>query len=345
MKRFIVPLSAALWVAVLAIRVVAFSPPASEPLPIAPALVPAIGVIAPGDAPPVGHPVDLQQGGATSPAGQDGQNGQTGFVGQDTCVTCHEGYDSAVNRSKHGFAKDPRTPAAAQGCESCHGPGAAHVENPEKVKPREFSKLAAAEVNESCTTCHNRGEHAMWNGSAHDSRNMACTSCHSVHSPKTDDGQLKAVSQTATCATCHRDKVNKLDRSGHMPVSEGKMECSSCHNVHGSKNTRLLRAGFTTNESCTSCHADKRGPFLWEHAPVRESCVTCHDPHGSSNERMLVAKAPFLCQRCHNHSRHPATIYDAQQLQTSNRVFSRACTTCHAQVHGSNHPSGNFLVR
>lgn len=270
---------------------------------------------------------------------------QQGYVGAETCLTCHEGYDTGVNKSRHAFAKDPRTPAAAQGCESCHGPGDAHVQDPATVKPKNFKKLAAAETTETCTTCHNRGEHAMWKGSAHDTRNMSCTACHSVHTPGTEKGFLKAKSQTAQCATCHTDKANKLDRSGHMPVREGKMECMSCHNVHGSKNTRLLRAGFTVNESCASCHADKRGPFMWEHAPVRDSCVTCHDPHGSSNERMLVAKAPFLCQRCHNHTRHPSTIYDAAQLKTSNRVFSRACVTCHAQIHGSNHPSGNFLVR
>jgi DmsE family decaheme c-type cytochrome len=331
MKRFFVPLSAAIWVAVFAIRVIAFSPPASEAPPIPPQLVPAIGTIATSDAPPPAPP-------ATDPQ-------QSGFVGQDTCVTCHEGYDASVNKSKHAFVKDARTPAAMQSCETCHGPGQGHVEDPANVSLKTFSKMNAADINESCATCHNRGEHAMWSGSAHDMRNMACTSCHSVHTPKVEEGQLKFASQTATCASCHRDKVNKLDRSGHMPVAEGKMECSSCHTVHGSKNTRLLRAGFTVNESCTSCHADKRGPFLWEHAPVSESCTSCHDPHGSSNERMLVAKQPFLCQRCHNHARHPATIYDKAVQNTSNRIFGRSCASCHAQIHGSNHPSGNFLVR
>jgi DmsE family decaheme c-type cytochrome len=268
-----------------------------------------------------------------------------GYVGTETCVTCHEGYDASVNRSKHAFAKDPRTPAAKEGCESCHGPGEAHTQDPASVKPRQFAKISAQETSDTCTTCHNRGEHAMWAGSAHNSRNVTCTSCHSVHKPASEKGFLKASTQTAQCASCHSDKANKLDRSGHMPVREGKMECTSCHNPHGSKNTRLLRAGFNVNESCTSCHAEKRGPFLWEHAPVRESCVSCHDPHGSSNERMLVAKQPFLCQRCHNHTRHPATIYDANQLKTSNRIFGRSCVQCHQQLHGSNHPSGNFLVR
>jgi DmsE family decaheme c-type cytochrome len=84
--------------------------------------------------------------------------------------------------------------------------------------------------------------------------------------------------------------------------------------VHGSTNVKLLKAGTTIDESCVSCHAEKRGPYLWEHAPVAESCVTCHDPHGSNNDRMLVAKQPYLCQRCHIHARHSATIYDGTQV-------------------------------
>jgi DmsE family decaheme c-type cytochrome len=133
-----------------------------------------------------------------------------------------------------------------------------------------------------------------------------------------------------------------------MPVREGKMECSSCHNPHGSQNVKLLREGNSVTESCVSCHAEKRGPFLWEHAVVRENCVTCHDPHGSNNDRMLTAKVPMLCQRCHIHSRHPATIYDstAVNVSKSNRVVGRACLNCHSQVHGSNHPSaGKVFMR
>ena len=40
-----------------------------------------------------------------------------GYVGTETCATCHTGYDTSINASKHGLAKHPGTPAAAQGCE------------------------------------------------------------------------------------------------------------------------------------------------------------------------------------------------------------------------------------
>jgi DmsE family decaheme c-type cytochrome len=173
--------------------------------------------------------------------------------------------------------------------------------------------------------------------------------CHSVHSFKSEQGQLKAPTQMGLCVTCHRDKVAKLDRSGHMPVREGKMQCSSCHNPHGSTNVKLLRRGDSLAEMCTSCHADKRGPYLWEHAPTRDGCATCHDPHGSSNERMLVAKPPILCQRCHVATRHPSTIYDGAAIGSaaapSIRIFARSCVTCHVNIHGSNHPSGQRFIR
>ena len=124
------------------------------------------------------------------------------------------------------------------------------------------------------------------------------------------------------------------------------MECTTCHNPHGSQNVKMLREGNSVNEACATCHAEKRGPFLWDHQAARESCTTCHDAHGSNNERMLVAKEPMLCQRCHVSSRHPATIYDQTQVNTrSNRVIGRSCTQCHSQIHGSNHPSGNFFLR
>lgn len=277
-------------------------------------------------------------------AQQDPQDQASLYVGEDTCLVCHEG--QIYYETMHGRAANPRTPAANQGCESCHGPGVAHVEaggDPDLII--RLDRLTAQEVSDTCTTCHFKGGHAFWEGSAHDSRNLSCITCHSVHSPRSETAQLKAASELDTCVQCHRDKVNKLDRSGHMPVREGKLQCSSCHNPHGSMNVRLLRVGTTLNDQCWSCHADKRGPFLWDHAPVRESCTNCHDPHGSPNDRMLVAKNPFLCQRCHVRTGHPSTIYDNQVVNTSNRLYARSCVTCHSNIHGSNHPSGNAFLR
>jgi DmsE family decaheme c-type cytochrome len=170
-----------------------------------------------------------------------------------------------------------------------------------------------------------------------------------VHNPKSAERQLVQPTETQLCATCHRLQVAKTERAvAHMPVREGKMACTSCHNPHGSiSNVKALKVGSSIPELCTSCHTEMRGPMLFEHAPVRENCATCHDPHGSSNDRMLVVRMPMLCQRCHIASSHPATLYDKDQITTnkSNRMFGRSCVNCHSNIHGSNHPSGQFFMR
>ena len=268
------------------------------------------------------------------------------YAGEATCLTCHA--DQAYKGTAHGRAFNERTPAAGHGCESCHGPGKAHADaGGDSSLIGSYKTMAPAEASANCTTCHNRATHALWDGSAHDQRNLGCATCHSIHAPK-GEGLIKSRTQQELCSACHRNVTNRQHRFNHMPVREERMTCSTCHNVHGSTNVRLLRAGTTIDESCTSCHADKRGPYLWEHAPVAESCVTCHDPHGSNNDRMLVAKQPFLCQRCHVTSRHPPTIYEGfllQNSQNANKIFSRSCTVCHQLVHGSNAPSGKALLR
>jgi DmsE family decaheme c-type cytochrome len=268
------------------------------------------------------------------------------YVGNEACLGCHDAQNKGYADHPHHQAVDPRTPAAKQGCETCHGPGSLHADKPEDVPVvNDFRKMTPDQVSATCTTCHNRGQHALWEGSQHEKRDLSCVSCHSMHSAKSETANLKEKTETQTCATCHRDKAARLDRSGHMPLREGKMECSTCHNPHGSTNVRLLQKGDSIAEMCTSCHADKRGPYLWEHAPSRDGCVTCHDPHGSSNERMLVTKTPMLCQRCHVGTRHPSTIYDEGLIGTNIRVYARSCVTCHTNIHGSNHPSGRYFIR
>jgi DmsE family decaheme c-type cytochrome len=269
------------------------------------------------------------------------------YVGVAKCTSCHEPQAKGYHAGPHSVAWDLRTPAAAKGCETCHGAGESHVADVgAKGRMRNFLKMSPRDVNEFCVTCHNREEHAQWNAGMHEARNVSCISCHSNHTSKSESKLLKKETITATCAQCHREKAAKLLGSAHMPVREGKMECTTCHNQHGSTNVRMLRVGNTVNELCTSCHTEKRGPFLWEHPPVREGCITCHDPHGSSNDRMLAAKVPFLCQRCHVATQHPATMYDKSRVAPappglpSVRIIGRACVNCHSQIHGSNHPSG-----
>jgi len=128
-------------------------------------------------------------------------------------------------------------------------------------------------------------------------------------------------------------------------MREGKVVCSDCQNPHGSpylgSGSALLRTD-SINDTCYKCHAEKRGPFLFEHEPVRENCLNCHDPHGSINESSLKMSRPRLCFECH-------TIGPHGSLGTtgpfSDLTMSRACNNCHTMIHGSNSPAGAALQR
>jgi DmsE family decaheme c-type cytochrome len=275
-----------------------------------------------------------------TPPGPGPQDAQ--YVGQEQCAACHEETVAQFNESIHGqkgFEK-----RSNHSCETCHGPGKAHVDaGGGKGTMVTIKTMTKEKQSEMCLTCHDRGSKSDWAGSLHETRGLSCQDCHSVHSPEAKP-QLKAV-ETDLCFTCHKQKQSQFFRASHHPIREGKMECSSCHNPHAVQEGQLVDQAAVT-EKCYECHAEKRGPFLWEHVPVREDCMTCHEPHGSNHLKMLKVKEPYICQRCHSDTRHPGTLYDQSQLNNdSNRVIGRSCTNCHQTIHGSNHPSGRTYLR
>jgi DmsE family decaheme c-type cytochrome len=244
--------------------------------------------------------------------------------------------------------KHPRNMIEKLGCETCHGPGKAHVEGGggkgKEAKLITFAKddpTPVARRNEVCLTCHTKGARVFWKGSPHESRDVACTSCHRVMDTVSTRSQLAKANEIETCGACHLQRRAQTMRSSHMPLREGKMTCTSCHNPHGTVTPALLKEN-SLNDTCYTCHAEKRGPFLWTHPPVAESCANCHDPHGSNHERMLKVAKPRLCQQCHVESGHPTTPW-GRTIET--RVSGRSCTNCHSTIHGSNHPSGRNFKR
>jgi DmsE family decaheme c-type cytochrome len=273
-----------------------------------------------------------------------------GYVGAEVCKGCHEpAYERfATTRMGRLFLKHPRNTTERLACENCHGPGKAHVDagGGKGTGMITFARNDPTPVerrNQMCTQCHRTGQHLFWKGSAHEARDLACTSCHTVMHDVSPKSQLALPTEMETCGTCHVQQRAKQFRNTHMPLREGKMTCSSCHNPHGAIAPALLRE-ISPNATCLTCHADKRGPFLWPHAPVVESCQNCHDPHGSNHETMLKVPKPRLCQQCHIESRHPTNPY-GRDGASMRFVMGKACSSCHVNIHGSNHPSGFAFTR
>jgi DmsE family decaheme c-type cytochrome len=230
-------------------------------------------------------------------------------------------------------------------CQVCHGDATAHMESADPAKVQNPAKLSAVEASETCLKCHQNQKHQMfWRGSQHDLAGNGCLSCHSVHHAKSEQSLLKASKQADICFTCHQNiRKAQLQRSTHLFRDEHlrtRIDCASCHNVHGTQTEKLIAAN-SINDKCYSCHAEKRGPFLWEHSPAKENCMVCHSPHGSNQPKLLTRRAPMLCQSCHIQGRHQTVAGRPNSLWNINR----SCLNCHPQVHGSNHPSGVILQR
>ena len=286
--------------------------------------------------------------------------------GAATCMKCHDSdivqgdrtYKAATDIlvTPHGMKGDPHSPFGEHECESCHGPSQAHVQSTPAPGQRKTAPAVVfkgpnaspvAARNQVCLGCHQNGLRMDWAGSQHQNSNLACVSCHTIHVRK--DPILVKATQPDVCFRCHAEQRALSMQFSHHPIREGKVVCSDCHNPHGSPGPKLLKEVRVT-DTCYGCHAEKRGPFLWEHQPVREDCTNCHNPHGSVNPRLLKVKVPFLCIDCH------AAVNDMGGVGVSRASVAahsgslylygdRSCLNCHSQVHGSNSPSGSTFFR
>jgi DmsE family decaheme c-type cytochrome len=280
---------------------------------------------------------------------------------EPVCNKCHEENNDSIKGTAHGAKND----AAGTMCQSCHGDATEHVKARGKVPIKENKMVKGAPGSEKaqvCLTCHaSNRQLAFWESGQHNKNDVGCNSCHSIHGKAKGPAvaPFTTTSRTIeadTCGTCHKQIRQATLKASHHPILEGKVKCSDCHNPHGAL-TQAMVKHETVNQQCFSCHADKRGPFVFGHPPVEENCLTCHTPHGSQHGKLLTEKAPNLCQDCHVTGRHPTAFYGGAQSwlnpdgspnnSVSTRFIARGCLNCHNAIHGSNAPSnrGLYLIR
>ena len=291
--------------------------------------------------------------GAVRPAAarQESAQGQNSsdYVGAETCKTCHEdmptkGFYKTFEQSRHFVTTlDKKKGPEWHGCEACHGPGKAHVEGGgDKTKIYTFKDASAKDVSQRCLACHQYGqEHADFGRSIHLQNNVSCVDCHDPHRPK-EIQYLMREPQPVLCYGCHQELKQLFNRTFHHRVNEGLVRCTDCHNPHGGNLGHQLRATATQDVVCFKCHADKAGPFVYEHEAVKiEGCTSCHVPHGSSNPRMLKrSQVNLLCLECHSFTVDQG-VPTVPTFHNQSRKY-QACTSCHVFIHGSNTSSVFF---
>jgi predicted CXXCH cytochrome family protein len=306
--------------------------------------------------------------GSQKPAASPGNNYRPqDYLGSDTCKACHEHQFTNFSRTIHAkLAGMPSWKGIPVGCEACHGPGKQHVENGgDKTKIRTFKNWTPEQITNVCLECHAREEERNnFRRGDHGRNNVACTSCHSPHGELEIPGltapapssqrylssvppdrtvvtpeHLLLANEPLLCENCHSETKAQFSQPYHHRVPEGGMKCSDCHNPHGGFQLKQARLATGVDAVCVKCHVDKQGPFIFEHAPVKEEgCAICHLPHGSNNPRMLRrANVAQLCLECHSSVGTLAIgAPGTPNFHNLATVKFQNCTTCHVMIHGSN---------
>lgn len=285
------------------------------------------------------------------------------YVGSDSCTACHDVQADRFARTKHSkLAELSSWKGKVQGCESCHGPGRKHVEDPTvKGSIISFVNKNPKEISETCLSCHAGKEaHNNFRRGDHWRNNVGCTDCHTSHGPEHEslrpdsigfvgraarqrpnqaDTAMLKQSEPQLCISCHTETRSQFSKPFRHKVLEGTMKCSDCHNAHGGFDQKQTKLAVGADQACVKCHSDKQGPFVFEHAPLKiEGCAACHTPHGSANPKMLKrSSVRQLCLECHTDILNvelgdplPGGPHNQSSIRSQN------CTICHAAIHGSN---------
>jgi len=258
-------------------------------------------------------------------------------IWNDNCIFCHS---VAGNPQWDDNSGQPSASVVELGiaCESCHGPGAAHIRWHEAsrksgtpgpdgdpiVNPQRLNHRLSSQV---CGQCHSFWEHTDYDKSlANGLRYRAGDRLESSRDvvefrdrkhPRWGQGPQSVYWDDGTCRV-GGDEYNAMVASACF--LEGKLSCLSCHSMHDSDPDQQLAEGMRGNRACVQCHSEFG----------QTDVLTAHTHHeiDSSGSR---------CYNCHM----PRTTYALLRAMRSHRIDiprvdlslstgrPNACNLCH----------------
>lgn len=197
-----------------------------------------------------------------TPAYQDAKRIPLNLPTYTSCLHCHVGEMQPPTAGTENRYPSPLFEHGGVTCESCHGPGAAHVNGGPIVNP---TKLAPDRRDQLCMQCHLEGKVAIERAGRHvyDYRPGENLLDFIRYYVLESSSGLGAVSQ-----------VEALTQSACKKKSGDSMSCTSCHDPHYNPPTAERVAYY--RGKCLACHGP---PFGAKHHPEQADCTTCHMPN------------------------------------------------------------------
>lgn len=158
-------------------------------------------------------------------------------------------------------------------CESCHGPGRAHI--------------AAARAKSQDLAVQNPGKWSTQSFMA------LCQQCH--NETATVEGTLMGISEDPADRNTVKYHVHGLQQSRCFQQSKGAMTCVTCHDPHGKSETQ---APFY-EKRCIECHDPRTAGQVTCGAGQTQNCLPCHMPkvevekYTHFADHWIRARSPF----------------------------------------------------
>ena len=164
------------------------------------------------------------------------------------CLGCH-------TTALPGTGLDVPKQMFGVGCESCHGPGKAHIQaakaNASDLKMEDLGKRPAGKLNELCGKCHRTANavdldtpevnlthrfqpYALQRSRCRTAANepLSCLSCHDPHKNVSED--IKAYERV--CISCHGSNTTGINKTALAAITKAPpcpknrtTNCISCH--------------------------------------------------------------------------------------------------------------------
>ena len=262
-------------------------------------------------------------------------------------------------------------------CMTCH-----------RVHKEENKHLLVAKERELCSLCH--VEEGKVNFTDHNIDNKSCKSCHTPHKAKGPKLWSRDIPEEAfdyasiidakgkndvLCLSCHytgnvihgkeiktvgtltHPTGKRVEGKVKLPLTDGKLSCTTCHNPHHAFNDRK-DGKFLRKEKlalCATCHKDQLGVRKGAHGKIEEKrwkkgdCAACHNVHNAKGgylSRVVYGEiSPMepavdgFCLACHDpegmakhkvkksiYSEHPVGVKNPSDKLPGKKI---SCVTCH----------------